>query len=184
MLTRWLCGLLLAGAGMAAQAQVAPYAMLSLGRESGPNVGASTPAGANGSMDAKGGTVGVYDDFLKLGPAKLGSDGRLIIANSGNAGQYGDKLLGGLFGLRLDAGGVPMLPVNPYIQAEVGVVGSNNGTNATRSTSFAYQVQVGGDFSIFPHVAVRGEYGAGQMTSIGGTSRTLQTFGVGLVVRL
>jgi hypothetical protein len=85
-------------------------------------------------------------------------------------------------GGRVDLAGLPLLPVNPYLQVEVGGVGTNNGTSTSKSTSFAYQVQFGGDFTIFPHLATRLEYGTGQLN--GSPNHTLQTFGVGLVVRL
>ena len=126
----------------------------------------------------------MYDDFLKLGPVKLGSDARFVIENSSNSTSYGNKILGGLIGLRLDAGGVPLLPAKPYIQAEIGGVGTNNGTSPNRSASFAYQVQVGGDFAILPHLDARVEYGAGQLTNINSTGHTLQTFSAGIVLRL
>lgn len=177
------CFLWLAGANNA-HAQIAPYAMFSAGHYSGIGVGPGTSSTQSGGITALGGTFGVYDDFEKLGPARLGSDFRLVVGNSANSTPYGNKLLGGLFGLRLDAGGVPLLPVNPYIQAEIGGVGTNNGTSNNRTASFAYQVQFGGDFTIVPHVAARAEYGAGQLTSINNTNHTLQTFGFGVVFKL
>lgn len=167
-----------------AGAQLAPYAMFSAGHYSGQGVGPGTAPNQSGGLTAYGGTFGLYDNFLKLGPVKLGSDARFLIANSGNSTPYGNKLVGGLFGLRLDTGGVPLLPVNPYIQAEIGGVGTNNGTSPDRTGSFAYQVQVGGDFTILPHLDARVEYGTGQLTNINATNHTLQTFSAGLVLRL
>jgi opacity protein-like surface antigen len=76
------------------------------------------------------------------------------------------------------------VPIKPYIQAEVGGVGTNNGTSSNRSTTFAYQINGGVDFTVLPHLDIRGEYGAGQLTSIGNANHTLQEFGLGLVVRL
>ncbi len=165
-------------------AQLAPYAMFSAGHYSGQGVGPGTAADQSGGLTAYGGTFGLYDDFLKLGPVKLGSDARFLIENSSNSTTYGNKILGGLFGMRLDAGGVPLLPAKPYIQAEIGGVGTNNGTSPGRSGSFAYQVQVGGDFTVLPHLDARVEYGTGQLTSINSTGHTLQSFSAGLVVRL
>ncbi len=179
-----LCAALFLASLVPLHAQLAPYAMFSAGHYSGQGVGPSTAANQSGGLTAYGGTFGLYDNFLKLGPIKLGSDARFLIANSGNSTPYGNKLVGGLAGLRLDAGGVPLLPVNPYIQAEIGGVGTNNGTSPDRTGSFAYQVQVGGDFTIFPRLDARVEYGTGQLTSINATSHTLQTFSAGIVLRL
>jgi hypothetical protein len=133
-------------------------------------------------MTSLGGTFGVYDDKLHAGPARLGPDARLVIENSANSTTYGNKITAFLVGGRVDLSGLPVLPVNPYFQVEVGGVGTNNGTSYNKSTSFAYQVQFGADYTIFPHVAARLEYGTGQL--VGTPSHTLQTFGAGLVVRL
>jgi len=167
-----------------AAAQVAPYAMFSAGHYSGLGVGAGTLPTQSGGFSALGGTFGAYDDFEKLGPARLGTDFRLIVENSANSTPYGDKILGGLVGLRLDASGVPVIPFDPYAQLEIGGVGTNNGTSTSRTGSFAYQVQFGGDFTIIPHLGARVEYGAGQLSTSGGTNHTLQTFSAGLVLRL
>jgi hypothetical protein len=63
-------------------------------------------------------------------------------------------------------------------------VGTNNGTQASKNAAFAYQFQFGGDFTLVPHLGLRLEYGAGQVTQQGGANHTLQTLGAGLVVRL
>jgi len=169
-----------------ALAQISPYAMFSAGHYSGLGVGTGTKSDASGGMTALGGTFGVYDDFVRLGPARFGTDFRGVIQNSANSTAYGNKIAAGLVGFRLDGSGVPLLPFNPYVQAEIGVAGTNNGTSYTKTSSFAYQFQFGGDFTVFPHIAARLEYGAGQLTSSGATNtgHTLQTFGAGIVVRL
>ena len=169
---------------VAARAQYAPYAMFSGGHYSGVGVGVGTSATQSGGYTALGGTFGIYNDFERLGPARLGGDGRAIVENSANSTPYGDKILGGLVGARVDAAGLPAIPVNPYAQLEIGAVGTNGGNSYTRTTSFAYQVQFGGDFTILPHLAARVEYGAGQLSTANGTNHTLQTFGGGLVLRL
>jgi hypothetical protein len=160
---------------LAARAQIGLYAMGSGGH--------FTPDGQSGGSTAWGGTVGVYDDFLPLGPLALGGDARGFVQSSGNSTQYGNKLLGGLVGLRL-ALHVPAIPFRPYLQAEVGGVGTNNGDSASRTASVAYQVQGGLDVTIFPHLDLRGEYGGGQADSIDNSGHTLQEFGAGIVLRL
>lgn len=171
--------LLTASAG----AQVGIYGMFSGGHYSGLGVGPGTPSNQSGGITATGGTFGVYSNFVPLGPVKLGGDARVIVQDSANSTPYGNKLLGGLFGLRLGVT-IPAVPLRPYVQAEIGGVGSNNGTSTTKTASFAYQVQGGLDLTILPHLDARGEYGAGQLTSINGTNHTLQEFGIGLVLRL
>ena len=167
-----------------ATAQVAPYVMFSTGHYSGLGVGPGTRSIDSGGITAYGATFGLYDDFVRMGPARLGTDFRGIIENSSNSTPYGNKIAAGLVGIRLDGSGIPAFPFVPYVQAEIGVAGTNNGTNYDKSSSFAYQFQFGGDFSLFPHVAARLEYGAGQLTDTGNTSHTLQTFGAGILVRL
>lgn len=171
-----LVALALTFACTAAFAQVGIYGMGSGGHF-------SEPGAQNGSITAWGGTVGVYDNFVPLGPVKLGGDGRIFVQNSGNSTQYGNKLLGGLIGLRLGLS-APAIPFHPYIQAEVGGVGTNNGNSASRTASVAYQVQGGVDVTVLPHLDLRGEYGAGQASSINSSGHSLEEFGAGIVLRL
>lgn len=178
-----LSAILLVLSTNSARGQVAVYGMFSGGHYSGLGVGPGTASNQSGGITATGGTFGVYDNFAPFGPVKLGGDARVIVQDSANSTQYGNKILGGLFGLRLGVD-VPAMPLRPYIQAEVGGVGTNNGTSTSRTASFAYQVQGGADVTIFPHLDVRGEYGAGQLTSVNGANHTLQEFGIGLVLRL
>jgi opacity protein-like surface antigen len=168
----------------ACDAQIGLYGMFSAGHYSGIGVGYGTPANQSGGMTARGGTFGIYDNFMPLGPIKFGGDARFFVQNSANSSTYGNKLAGFLIGPRLGIVLPPPIPVRPYIQLEFGGVGTNNGTSTSKSTSFAYQVNGGVDFTVVPHLDIRGEYGAGQLTSIGNANHTLQEFGIGLVLRL
>jgi hypothetical protein len=162
----------------AARAQLGLYVM-----GSGGKLGANV-IGNNSGFTAWGGTVGGYDDFLGAGPIKIGGDARFFVQSSGNSNAFGNQLRGGLVGMRL-AVHPPILPLKPYVQAEVGAASTNYGVQANRSLNFAYQVQGGVDWTIFPHVDVRGEYGGGKaIGSLGGTSIALQEFGGGIVLRL
>jgi hypothetical protein len=163
-------------------AQFGIYGMGTGGIESGPGVGSQALSNGHGSFTAWGGTGGIYDDFLHLGPIRLGADGRFFIEHTGNSTPYGNKLQGGLGGLRADAH-LPLIPLRPYVQAEVGAAGTNNGTEPSLTTGFTYQVQFGLDITVFPHLDLRGEYGVGQMF-FEGDNPTLQQFGGGLVLRL
>ena len=158
------------------------YGMFSAGHYSGLGVGNGTPATQSGGMTALGGTFGGYVLYPSPSPIHLGIDARLIVENSANSTTYGNKILGGLAGFRID-GSDPHLPVVPYFQFEIGGVGTNNGTSTERTASFAYQAQFGADFPLASQqVAARVEYGAGQLTGINNTNHTLQTFSAGVVV--
>src|SRR5882757_2661821 len=159
---------------------LSPYAMFSAGHYSGLGVGNGTAATQSGGMTALGGTFGGYVLFPSSSPVHLGIDARLIVENSANSTTYGNKILGGLTGFRID-GSDTQLPVVPYFQFEIGGVGTNNGTSTTRTGSFAYQAQFGADFPFSNQFAARVEYGAGQLTGINHTNHTLQTFSAGIV---
>jgi len=173
--------ILLLAAG-SSRAQLAIYGMGTGGHESGPNVGNLSSPGTNGSFIAWGGTGGLYYDFVHLGPLHLGGDGRFILEHSGNNTPYGNKIEGGLGGLRADAH-IPLIPLIPYAQADVGGVGTNNGTEPLLTTGFAYQVQFGCDITILPHFDFRGEYGVGNIF-LDSSHPVLQQFGGGFVLRL
>ena len=172
-----------------ARAQFAVYGMGSAGRLSGFNsiyatTGPVPTLNSAGNFWAYGGTAGIYDDFLKLGPIKLGGDVRGFIEQSSNSNNtYGNQLRGGLIGLRL-ALHAPLVPVKPYIQAEIGGASTNYGQNSSNTGNFAYQVQLGADFTIFPHVDLRGEYGVGQLLGVlGSNNSNMQQLGAGLALR-
>jgi len=159
--------------------------MGSAGKRSGFNsIYTSPSSNSAGNFWAGGGTLGIHDDFLTLGPLKLGSDVRGFIQHSSNShNSYGNQLRGGLVGLRLGLH-APLIPFKPYIQAEVGGVSTNYGQNSSRTGNFAYQVQLGADFTVFPHLDVRAEYGGGELVSVFGSGNvTLQQVGAGAVVR-
>jgi hypothetical protein len=160
------------------------YGMFSAGHYSGLGVGNGTPATQSGGMTALGGTFGGYVLYPTPGPVHVGIDARLIVENSANSTPYGNKILGGLVGLRID-GSDNLLPVVPYFQFEIGGVGTNNGTSRTRTGSFAYQAQFGADIPFASQqLAARLEYGTGQLTGISNTNHTLQTFSLGIVVHI
>lgn len=164
-------------------AYLSPYAMFSAGHYSGLGVGNGTAPTQSGGITALGGTFGGYVIYPSASPIHLGIDARLIIENSANSTQYGNKILGGLVGFRID-GSDTALPVVPYFQFEIGGAGTNNGTSTTRTGAFAYQAQFGADFPFASQIAARVEYGAGQLLGISNTNHTLQTFSAGIVLHL
>jgi hypothetical protein len=171
--------LLAGGVTLSAHAQTGVYGMLSYSHVTGQGVGYNVSSSQHGSISPLGGTFGVYSDFAHLGPVNIGGDGRFFIQNSGGDQPYGSKASGALFGPRIDISGL-RLPLRPYAQVELGVVGANNGNSYSKSTGLAYQFQVGADYGILPLLDIRLEYGAGQIAGGTGPSRGLQSFGGGL----
>ncbi len=179
-----MAALVLGVAGVGARGQVAIYAMGSGGFLSSVNAPVGPLTLTSDSLSAYGGTFGVYDNVRHFGPVRFGGDARVFVESKSNGNAYGNQLRGGLFGARL-ALFSHAVPFSPYIQAEMGGASTNYGTQASRSVSFAYQINGGLDYTIFPHLDARFEYGAGQIGSLySGTRQEMQQVGLGLVVRI
>lgn len=165
-----------------ARAQFAVYGMGSaaiLG--STPSI-PGTNTGGNAGFAVGGFTIGAYDDFTKIGPLRFGLDGRYFSQSGANGNSYGNKIHGGLVGARLSLK-VPVLPIKPYVQAEVGGVGTNYGVKAETTSSSAWQVNLGIDLTVLPHLDLRAEYGGGLINAYQGGNQTLQEVGGGAVLR-
>lgn len=178
----WLLVMLGVGCG-SAKAQFGLYGMGSGGFLGSVNAGQGSLVVSKNSVSAYGGTFGIYDTLLHAGPVHLGGDARYVIESSGGSTRYGNQIQSGLVGPRLSlrSRGVPF---SPYVQFEIGGVSTNYGYYAARSTSFAYQVQVGLDYAVAPHVDARVEYGGGQIGSaFEGYRQGMQQVGIGLVAR-
>ena len=77
-----------------------------------------------------------------------------------------------------------LAPFSPYIQFEIGGASTNYGRYASRSSSFAYQVQFGLDYAVAPHIDARVEYGGGKIGSaFNGYREGMQQVGLGIAVR-
>jgi hypothetical protein len=162
-------------------AQVGIYGKLDINHFSGSIV-AGVPAASTWYY---GPGVGVYYDFLHLGPVSLGADlrGDLLYGSQ-------SKYRSALFGLRL-AAKPPLLPIRPYIQGSVGAGGPRYtgplgaGINPPGySTKFQYQIAGGVDFTLLPHLDLRAaEIGYGRMTGINEPVTTMLTISTGLVFR-
>jgi hypothetical protein len=183
---RWLAVLVVLVGTASAHAQFGIYGMGSAGKLSGFNSIYAGGTGLNkaGNFWAYGGTFGIYDDFLKLGPLKLGGDARGFAQHSSNSNNSdGNQIRGGLAGLRL-ALHAPLIPFKPYIQGEIGAASTNYGQNSSRTGNFAYQIQFGADFTVFPHLDLRAEYGIGKLDDVFGSGgATMQQLGIGAAVR-
>ena len=175
--------LLIASLSGTASAQVAIYGMGSGGFLGSTDASQGSLLLQNSGFSAYGGTFGLYDDFLRLGPLKLGTDVRYFQQTSSNGNSYGNKLRGVTAGLRL-ALKIPAFPLKPYVQGEIGDIATNYGTQPNMPNSFTYQIQGGLDYTLLPHLDLRAEYGGGQINAYGnGLKQSVQQAGLGVVVR-
>ena len=165
-----------------AHAQFAVYGLFSGGILGTTLTIPGTTARQDAGFSSGGYTIGAYDEFTKAGPIHFGIDGRYFSQSSSNSNPYGNKIHGGLVGARLSLK-LPILPLKPYVQAEVGGVGTNYGINPDTTSSSAWQVNLGADFTVLPHLDLRAEYGGGEINAYQGGNQTLQEFGGGLVLR-
>jgi hypothetical protein len=167
-----------------AHAQVGVYGMFTVDRLS--NIQTSpllpTPAPRVNPVDPIGGTGGVYYDFLKLGPVKLGADvrgtilttkrGAYATANAGGTRIY--SMLGGVRGVFH----TPLAPLKPYIQLSAGLGRSDYGLSRTTATgqiiiynNFEYEGLAGLDVKLLPIVDWRvAEFGYGGLDPFGSLS--------------
>jgi hypothetical protein len=166
-----------------ARAQMGLYAMGSGGYLGSVTATSGSLVVSQNSLSAYGGTFGFYDTLLHAGPVRLGGDARYVIESSDGSTPYGNQIRSGLVGPRL-ALFSHAVPFSPYIQFDIGGTSTNYGHYASRSSSFAYQVQFGLDYSVAPHIDARIEYGGGKIGSaFTGYRQEMQQVGVGIVVR-
>jgi len=164
----------------AAQAQLAVYGKLDLTHYN--------DSSSNTSIWFRGGGVGIYDDFIHLGPVRAGLDLRGDLG-SGDEYQYHSALVGVRVAVK-----APILPFKPYVQASVGAGGSKY-TGATApditprfSGKLLWELLGGLDWTVFPHVDFRViEVGFGKQSSETGANYasgpTLVLVSSGLVFR-
>src|ERR1700678_1552102 len=164
----FLAALAVAVPTTSALAQVGAYGMFTVNQlsniASSPQPATPTDLANTRSNDVNplGGTGGVYYDFLKLGPVKLGADlrgsilttkrGAYVNFNGGGARIY--SALGGVRGVFSR----PVKPLKPYIQLSAGLGRSDYGLFTQGSTNgsvvlhnnFEYEGLAGLDVKVFP----------------------------------
>jgi hypothetical protein len=164
----FLAALAVAVPTTSALAQVGAYGMFTVNQlsniASSPQPTTPTDLANTRSNDVNplGGTGGVYYDFLKLGPVKLGADlrgsilttkrGAYVNFNGGGARIY--SALGGVRGVF----STPVKPLKPYIQLSAGLGRSDYGLFTQGSTNgsvvlhnnFEYEGLAGLDIKVFP----------------------------------
>jgi hypothetical protein len=195
---------------VSAHAQVGVYGMFTVDRLSNivsspvplpPN--STDPAFARkDTVDPLGGTGGVYYDFLKLGPVKLGADLRGTILST-KRGAYvnfngpGAHIYSVLGGVRASFP-VPIKSLKPYIQGSVGLGRSDYGLYVGRSAStqplpnviynnFQYEGLAGLDLKLLPILDWRvAEFGYGGLNPFGtyGHNYPIKQVSMGFVFHL
>jgi hypothetical protein len=141
-----------------------------------------SPAPRVDPVNPLGGTGGVYYDFLKLGPIKLGADlrgsilttkrGAYVTANAGGTRIY--STLGGIRGVFH----TPIAPLKPYIQLSAGLGRSDYGLSQTANgghiilyNNFEYEGLAGLDVKLLPIMDWRvAELGYGGLNPFGTNS--------------
>jgi hypothetical protein len=132
------------------------------------------------TVDPLGGTGGVYYDFLKLGPVKLGADlrGSILTTKRGayvNFNGGGARIYSALGGVRA-VFHTPLAPLRPYIQGSVGLGRSDYGLFTSGSTNgqvvihnnFEYEGLAGLDIKLLPIMDWRvAELGYGGLNPFG-----------------
>jgi hypothetical protein len=201
--------LLAVAATVTAHAQLAAYGTISVNRLSGlqgspvainpcQNGNTTGCSSYNDSVSPLGGTGGVYYDFMKLGPVKLGADLRGSIYTS-NRGAFtdsrgsGTRIYSALGGVRA-VFHTPFLPLRPYVQASVGLGRSDYGLSNRDSTgrviiynNLQYMGYAGLDIKLLPIMDVRiVELGYGGMNPMGanGHNYPVESVSSGLVFHL
>jgi hypothetical protein len=151
-----------------AHAQFGAYGMFTVDRLS--NIASSPlPPTATGpantranTVDPLGGTGGVYYDFMKLGPVRLGADlrGSILTTKRGayvNFNGSGARIYSALGGVRASFH-TPIAPLKPYIQVSAGLGRSDYGLFSQGSTNgqvvmhnnFEYEGLAGLDIKLLP----------------------------------
>jgi hypothetical protein len=155
-------------------------------------VGPATCPGFNNSVDPLGGGGGVYYDFLKLGPVKLGADLRGSITHTKRGAEItsegsGARLYSSLGGIRA-VFHTPFIPIKPYIQASAGLGRTDYGVNSFAiKSNFQYMGYAGVDVTLLPFMDFRVvELGYGGLNPFGTDSHNypIKTVSSGLVFHL
>jgi hypothetical protein len=170
---------------ISAQGQVGVYGMFTVDRLSNiassplPAPTTNGPNARTNTADPLGGTGGIYYDFLKLGPVKLGADlrGSILTTKRGANVSFNDggtRIYSALGGVRA-VFHTPIAPLKPYIQGSVGLGRSDYGLSNTTSSgqvilynNFEYIGLAGLDIKLLPIMDWRvAEFGYGGLNPFG-----------------
>lgn len=159
---------------------------------------ATNPSAVNNDVSPLGGTGGIYYDFFKIGPVKLGADlrGSIVTTKRGaftNANGGGARINSALFGVRA-VFNAPLFHsvLRPYLQASAGMGSTNYGllygaSGVSLHTNFEYMGFAGVDIPLLPVMDFRlVELGIGGLNPFGTNSHNypLQSVSSGVVFHL
>lgn len=142
-----------------------------------------------------GPSIGVYDNFVHLGPLRVGADLRGSYLFGSN-----DKYRSVLGGARVEVK-PPLLPIRPYAEGLIGIAGTRSNQTGSFSTAssvsfsssfgtkFAYQILGGVDVTVLPHIDLRvAEVGYGRVSPVSSgvntPSSSVTSLSSGVVLRL
>jgi len=184
-------------AAATAQAQFGVYGTFTASKLSGikSSPEATNPAAVNNDVSPLGGGGGIYYDFLKVGPVKLGADlrGTIVTTKRGayvNANGGGARINSALAGVRVVFNAPVMRSVlRPYLQGSAGIGNTNYGllygSNGVKTkTNFEYMGYAGVDIPLLPIMDFRlVEPGMGALNPFGDKSHNypLQSVSTGIV---
>jgi len=184
-------------AAATAQAQFGVYGTFTASKLSGikSSPEATNPAAVNNDVSPLGGGGGIYYDFLKVGPVKLGADlrGTIVTTKRGayvNANGGGARINSALAGVRVVFNAPVMRSVlRPYLQGSAGIGNTNYGllygSNGVKTkTNFEYMGYAGVDIPLLPIMDFRlVEFGMGALNPFGDKSHNypLQSVSTGIV---
>jgi hypothetical protein len=169
-----------------AHAQFGAYGMFTVNRLSNiasspqPTTATDLANTRANTVDPLGGTGGVYYDFMKLGPVRLGADlrGSILTTKRGayvNFNGSGARIYSALGGVRASFH-TPIASLKPYIQASAGLGRSDYGLFSQGSTNgqvvihnnFEYEGLAGLDIKLLPVLDWRvAEFGYGGLDPFG-----------------
>jgi hypothetical protein len=171
-----------------AHAQVGVYGMFTVDRLSNiassplPAPTTTGPNARSNTADPLGGTGGIYYDFMKLGPVKLGADlrGSILTTKRGANVSFNDtgtRIYSALGGVRA-VFHTPLASLKPYLQVSAGLGRSDYGLSNTTSTghvilynNFEYEGLAGLDIKLLPIMDWRvAELGYGGLNPFGTNS--------------
>lgn len=181
----FVAAIAVATSASSAYAQFGAYGMFTVDRLSNiassplPAPPTTGPNARLNTADPLGGTGGIYYDFMKLGPVRLGADvrGSILTTKRGANVSFngnGTRIYSALGGIRA-VFHTPKPVLKPYIQVSVGLGRSDYGLSNSTSTgqdiiynNFQYEGLAGLDIKLLPIMDWRvAEFGYGGLNPFG-----------------
>lgn len=128
---------------------------------------------------AYGGQFGIYSDFAKLPPVRVGADLRFSVMRL----DSNTTLFSTLIGPRV-AFHPPAIPLTPYAEILIGTGRYSFGNNVGSATKFEYGVLGGVDRPLVPHLDWRVvEFSYSRLATVQRQRLSMETLTTGLVLR-